>query len=54
MEERNKKNTKSTYFQKNKKIDKIDGGITNQNFKIKLINNKSYFCEEYVKKFPSI
>ena len=36
-------------FKKIKTIDKIDGGITNQNFKVSLINNKSYFvriCNE--------
>ena len=36
-------------FKKIKTIDKIDGGITNQNFKVSLINNKNYFvriCNE--------
>ena len=40
---------KVPFFKKIKKIDKIDGGITNQNFKVKLSNNKSYFvriCKE--------
>ncbi len=36
-------------FKKIKKINKVDGGITNQNFKITLNNNKKYFvriCKE--------
>ena len=36
-------------FSKIKQIDKIDGGITNQNYKITLDNNKKYFvriCKE--------
>ena len=36
-------------FSKIKQIDKIDGGITNQNYKITLYNNKKYFvriCKE--------
>ena len=37
------------FFNKIKKIEKIDGGITNQNFKITINNNKKYFvriCKE--------
>ena len=34
---------KVPFFKKIKKIDKIAGGITNQNYKVTLINSKNYF-----------
>ena len=40
---------KVPFFKKIKKIDKITGGITNQNYKVTLKNNKNYFvriCNE--------
>ena len=50
MEESVKKIIKKVpIFKKIKKIDKIYGGITNQNFKVSLSNNKIFFvriCKE--------
>ena len=40
---------KVPFFKKIKKIDKITGGITNQNYKVTLKNNKNYLvriCNE--------